>query len=69
MVRLEEILNAPEKIEDKPDAVKMKNFNKNIELRNVTFMYDDVDVLKNINLMRSASHRPSIHPCIIQPVV
>ncbi|MES2851209.1 MAG: ABC transporter ATP-binding protein [Bacteroidota bacterium] len=51
VVRLQEVLNAPEKIVNSPNAVPLKSFNHSIEFRNVTFMYDDVAVLKNINLV------------------
>ncbi|MFT3683152.1 MAG: ABC transporter ATP-binding protein [Ferruginibacter sp.] len=47
--RVEEILNAPLKIENKPNAITLNGFNKSIEFRNVSFSYDDKTVLKNIS--------------------
>ncbi|MEO6722760.1 MAG: ABC transporter ATP-binding protein [Ferruginibacter sp.] len=48
--RLEEILDAPIMVEESPNAIVFKDFNKNIEFRNVYFSYDDKEILKNINL-------------------
>ncbi|SJZ37765.1 ABC transporter ATP-binding protein [Sediminibacterium ginsengisoli] len=48
--RIEEILSAPATITDKPDAREITSFNSSIEFRNVTFAYQDVTILKNINL-------------------
>jgi subfamily B ATP-binding cassette protein MsbA len=48
--RIEEVLNAPIVVEDKPNAVTLSTFNKSIELKNVGFSYDDKMILKNINL-------------------
>ena len=48
--RIEEVLNAPVTVEDKPDGRILSSFNKSIEFRNVTFAYDDYVILKNINL-------------------
>jgi ATP-binding cassette, subfamily B, bacterial MsbA len=48
--RVKEVLDAPEKITDSPHAMPLTDFKHSIEFRNVTFMYDDVPVLKNINL-------------------
>jgi ATP-binding cassette, subfamily B, bacterial MsbA len=47
--RVEEILNAPITIEDKPGAVELAAFNKQIEFRNVSFSYNENEVLKNIS--------------------
>ena len=49
--RIEEILDAPVMVEEKPDAVVLHGFNKNIEFRNVSFFYDDKQILKNIDLI------------------
>lgn len=49
VARIKEVLDAPEKITDSPNAVLLTDFKHSIEFRNVTFMYDDVPVLKNIN--------------------
>ena len=48
--RVEEILNAPIRIENKPNAIAMKGFNSHIEFKNVGFKYHDTVILKNINL-------------------
>jgi subfamily B ATP-binding cassette protein MsbA len=48
--RLEEIILAPIVIEEKPNAIALKGFNNNIELRNVSFSYGDKEILKNINI-------------------
>ncbi len=37
-------------IENKPDAIELKSFQKEIEFRNVSFAYDANPVLKNINI-------------------
>jgi subfamily B ATP-binding cassette protein MsbA len=48
--RIEEILNAPNVIEEKQNAHVLKGFNESVELRNVSFKYEDKIILKNINL-------------------
>lgn len=48
--RIEEILHAPEMVEEAANAVPLKGFNSTIEFRNVSFSYNDVTVLHNINL-------------------
>ena len=47
--RLEEVLDAPILIEEKPNAMVMSGFNKTIEFKNVCFNYDDKEVIKNVN--------------------
>ncbi len=47
--RIFEILDADEKIEEKPDAKPVKEFKKEIEYKNVFFRYENDDILKNIN--------------------
>ena len=49
--RLEEVLDSPILIEEKPNAIEFKTFNKTIEFRNVCFNYKDKQILKNINLV------------------
>jgi subfamily B ATP-binding cassette protein MsbA len=49
--RIENILAAPEIIEEKPDAVEKKEFTSEIEYRDVNFAYGTEPVLKNINLV------------------
>ncbi len=48
--RIEEILNAPVTVDANVNGKKIGSFNDSIEFRNVGFMYDDVVILKNINL-------------------
>jgi ATP-binding cassette, subfamily B, bacterial MsbA len=48
--RLEEIIQLPVTIEEKPNAAVLKGFNNTIELRNVSFSYGDKQILKHINL-------------------
>jgi subfamily B ATP-binding cassette protein MsbA len=48
--RIEEILNTKSAIDDNPNGKKLDDFTDSIELRNVTFDYDGVPILKNINL-------------------
>ncbi len=48
--RIFEILDAEEVIEEKPDALPIRAFKKEIEYKNVGFTYDHEPVLKNINL-------------------
>lgn len=49
--RIEEVLLTPVTITDLPDATELVAFSTSIEFRNVTFAYEDVTVLKNINLV------------------
>jgi subfamily B ATP-binding cassette protein MsbA len=48
--RIEEVLNADVTIEDLPDAQPLVEFKSTIELKDVTFRYDDITILDNINL-------------------
>lgn len=48
--RINKITEAEETIKEKPNAIKFKGFNYNIEFKNVSFAYNDKQVLKNINL-------------------
>ncbi len=48
--RIEEIIKVPLTVNDKPNAKTLERFNHSIEFKNVTFAYDDVTILKNINL-------------------
>jgi len=48
--RIEEILNTKSAIDDNPNGKKLTEFNDGIELRNVSFSYDGIPILKNINL-------------------
>ena len=49
IARVEEVLDAPIKIENKPNAIVLKGFNKNIEFKNAGFKYDGTTILKNIS--------------------
>ncbi len=48
--RIEEVLKAPVTVEDKVDGKILSSFNNAIEFKNVSFAYDDVVILKDINL-------------------
>lgn len=48
--RVFEIIDKKSEIEDRPDAIELQKFEKEIEFKNVTFAYDKEHVLKNINL-------------------
>jgi len=48
--RIEEILKTENTVDDNVNGQKLKNFNDSIELKNISFAYDGVDVLKKINL-------------------
>jgi subfamily B ATP-binding cassette protein MsbA len=49
--RIEDILNAPLQVEEKPDAIALTGFNNRIEFKNVSFNYDEKPVLKNISFV------------------
>ncbi len=48
--RIEEILKAAVVVEEDPNPKTLPSFNNSIEFRNVTFGYDDITILDNINL-------------------
>jgi subfamily B ATP-binding cassette protein MsbA len=48
--RIEKILNSPESIRDKKDAVSINSFQKDIVFRNASFSYSGEKVLSSINL-------------------
>lgn len=48
--RIEEILQEPVVLEDKPNAIHLEGFKESIELKNVSFAYGDTVILNNINL-------------------
>lgn len=48
--RIFSVLDAEEIIEEKPDALNVDSFEKEIEYKNVSFKYENEYVLKNINL-------------------
>jgi len=49
--RIFEILDADEVIKEKPEALPVKHFQKEIRFENVYFRYEKEDILKNINLV------------------
>jgi subfamily B ATP-binding cassette protein MsbA len=48
--RIEEIIQAPVKVTEIENPVHLETFREGIEFKNVTFAYDDVTILENINL-------------------
>lgn len=48
--RIEEVLKAPVTVTDQPNAKTLQHFEQSIEFKNVSFSYEDVTILKNINL-------------------
>ena len=50
ITRIEEILNAPVKVDENVDGMLLSTFRSCIEFKNVSFSYDDKVILKNINL-------------------
>ncbi|HNN72595.1 MAG TPA: ABC transporter ATP-binding protein, partial [Ferruginibacter sp.] len=48
--RIENLINEHVSIQEKADAKELKTFTQSIELRNVSFGYEDKPILKNINL-------------------
>lgn len=48
--RIEEVLKTKSAVDDNPNGKKLQNFSSGIELRNVSFSYDGVPILKNINV-------------------
>lgn len=50
ITRIEEVLRATVTVDDNPNGKKLEAFKHGIEFRNVSFRYDDITILKNINL-------------------
>jgi len=50
IARIEEVLATPNTVDDNPNGKQLTQFTSGIELRDVSFSYDGVDVLRNINL-------------------
>lgn len=48
--RIQEIIDAPNLIKDKVDAIEKKEFNSEIAFKNISFKYQDEYVLKNFSL-------------------
>ena len=51
IIRIEEILQTPNTVDDNPTGKKISTFNDKIEFRNVQFSYNDAVILDNINLV------------------
>ena len=49
--RIEEVLNAPLLVEDKPGAAVLTGFNDRIEFKNVSFNYEEKVILKNVSFV------------------
>lgn len=49
--RVEAVLDAPERIVEAENAVAIQDFKEGIEFKDVSFKYNEQDVLKNINLV------------------
>ena len=47
--RVLSLIDTPVELLDKPDAVKVKSFEREIEFKNVSFSYGSNEVLKNVN--------------------
>jgi len=47
--RVDQVLEADDKIHEKPDAIKAAGFSDSIEFRNVSFRYEREDVLKEVS--------------------
>ncbi len=45
-----EILDAPMAIKDEPNAVTIKQFDKGIHLKNISFKYKDINVVNNLDI-------------------
>ena len=58
--RIYNILDTPPEIQDKPDAIQLPPMQRELELRNVQFRYDNEPVLKDINLKVSAGELVAI---------
>jgi subfamily B ATP-binding cassette protein MsbA len=50
IARIEEVLKAPNVIDDNAGGKMLPTFNRSIELRNVSFSYEGVPILQNIDL-------------------
>lgn len=48
--RIQEIIDSPNPIKDKPNAIELKGFNSEIEFKNISFKYQDEYVLKDFSL-------------------
>ncbi len=48
--RINEVLNAPITVDDNPGGKKIENFTSAINFKDISFKYEDVTILQNINL-------------------
>lgn len=48
--RIDQVLNAPVTVDENPNGKQITSFKESIEFRNVSFYYEDVVILKDINL-------------------
>jgi subfamily B ATP-binding cassette protein MsbA len=48
--RIEEVLRATNTVDDNPNGKRLDHFEESIEFRNVSFKYEDITILKNIDL-------------------
>ncbi len=51
IARIEEILNAPVKVDENENGLQLESFRNRIEFKNVSFHYEDKVILHNINLV------------------
>lgn len=47
--RVFELIDTPIEIKNKPDAIELKDFEQSIEFQNVSFAYEEREVLKNVS--------------------
>ena len=50
IMRIEEVLKATNTVDDNPNGKQLEQFEHSIEFKNVNFRYEDVTILKDINL-------------------
>jgi subfamily B ATP-binding cassette protein MsbA len=50
ILRIEEVLKASNTVDDNPNGKQLQQFEHSIEFKNVSFKYEDVTILKDINL-------------------
>ena len=48
--RIDQVLSAPVTVDENPNGLQLTTFKESIEFRNVSFYYEDVVILKDINL-------------------
>lgn len=50
IIRIDEVLNTPNTVDDNPTGKQITSFNDKVEFKNVRFTYEDAVILDNINL-------------------